>query len=796
MTYENIPAELKELVQWCVWKYERTDTNDKPTKIPYNPKTKRRVSSTDPQTWCAFSEAVEAVRNSVENYAGIGFVFSNRDPYCGIDLDDNSDTAIGTRQQFIFEQFNSYAEYSPSGKGLHIIIKANVPHGRKRDAVEIYSTARFFTMTGNVFRNAPIADYNELANRLWVEMAPPRSENNGFISSLMQSQDDQSIYDIAASALNGDKFVALYNGNWSTYYPSQSEADLALIDIIAYYTQFIPQIERMFRASALGQRTKAQRGPYIMQMIERSFDHMPPPMDITAILDRLEAEKTKMLTIEQEPAIQRGTEIPAPCTEKTIVAAPTPVQSAGNGVVGFDPSNVSTYPLDTWKTTRPAGMIASLIEYYLAASPRPVYEMSLTAALGLVSGIVGRQYNVSRTGLNQYFILVAETGKGKEAVASNISRTINYISERLPAARDIMGPAEIASGQALVRHLSGRKVPCFVTMAGEFGYKLKQITDPRANSSDQTLLKVLLDLYNKSGAGDSIHPSIYADKSNNTEQVNSPAFTLVGEGVPSKFYEALDEDSVAAGLLPRLTIIEYNGPRVRSNYNHVSVQMPVNLATALEQLIVYVQNAANRHIVYSVGETDDATEMLRAIDRYSDDQINADSGEALKQIWNRTHLKVYKLAALLAVSNNFERPIIDASMVEWSASLILTDTHRLIGKFDRGEMGQQDVTDNSKQIERMVTVLAKYVTNDFHAIPTYGTIKSQLHAARIIPYGYIQRAVCNNASFKKARNGSSLAIKQTIEELIKQGYLQRATPKQLSELDHSGEAYQILKIMD
>jgi putative DNA primase/helicase len=142
---ENVPGELKARPQWVVWKA----VGDKPDKVPYSPRTGRRASSTDLLTWSTFQEALEAYENG--EYAGIGFVFSSADPYTGIDLDNcvDGDGEIALWALEIVRYFDSYTELSATGTGLHVIIQGEVPNRRKGD-VEVYSSKRFFTVTGHV----------------------------------------------------------------------------------------------------------------------------------------------------------------------------------------------------------------------------------------------------------------------------------------------------------------------------------------------------------------------------------------------------------------------------------------------------------------------------------------------------------------------------------------------------------------------------------------------------------------------------------------------------------------------
>jgi putative DNA primase/helicase len=141
---ENIPEQLKARPQWVVWKA----VGDKPDKVPHSARTGRMASSTDLLTWGTFQEALEAYEN--RDYAGIGFVFSSADPYTGIDLDncvdENGEIAVWALE--IVRYFDSYTELAVTGTGLHIIVRGDMPNRRKEN-VEVYSSKRFFTVTGH-----------------------------------------------------------------------------------------------------------------------------------------------------------------------------------------------------------------------------------------------------------------------------------------------------------------------------------------------------------------------------------------------------------------------------------------------------------------------------------------------------------------------------------------------------------------------------------------------------------------------------------------------------------------------
>ena len=146
--FENIPEELRRRPQWLVWKLEERDS--KPTKIPYIAGGVGKASSTDSETWRSFDEAVVALKTG--RYDGIGFAFSTGDPYAGIDLDDCRNPETGELEEWAaktVQELDGYAEISPSGTGVHIIVRGKAPN-KKRGKVEAYSSERYFTITGQV----------------------------------------------------------------------------------------------------------------------------------------------------------------------------------------------------------------------------------------------------------------------------------------------------------------------------------------------------------------------------------------------------------------------------------------------------------------------------------------------------------------------------------------------------------------------------------------------------------------------------------------------------------------------
>jgi putative DNA primase/helicase len=240
----EIPQELKALNQWVAWKAEPRK-NNKMGKIPINPYTKKSAKTNDPSTWGSFEDAVACYQEN--NLAGISLIFTKDDPYIGIDVDDCFiDETLLPKIKDLIQKIGSYTEISPSGKGLHVIIKGQLPAGGKNGKVlEIYDTGRAFTFTGDKLPSAPakISDGSSIIDYLlttYFPKTPPVNNAN-------------SIHEAAPNKVHMDKFDALWSGHYQGFgYNSQSEADLALCQLLLQQSGGNLQVvDQLFRKSAL-----------------------------------------------------------------------------------------------------------------------------------------------------------------------------------------------------------------------------------------------------------------------------------------------------------------------------------------------------------------------------------------------------------------------------------------------------------------------------------------------------------------------------------------------------------------
>lgn len=239
---QNIPEELKPLKQWVCWAGA--------DKVPKNPYNGGNAKSNDSSTWATFEVAAHAC--DVFHFDGVGFMFANG--YFGVDL-DHCLSNVDFCDEFV-ETLQSYAEISKSGDGLHIICKGTLPTGaRRKGGVEMYANGRYFICTGNIYnaKYRDVKDCTETIKVLHSKYLPSEVQRADARQTYeVVSLDDQEVIDKARNCKSGYLFAMLYAGGWQGAYPSQSEADLALCNQLAFWTQKNPeQMDRIFRSSGL-----------------------------------------------------------------------------------------------------------------------------------------------------------------------------------------------------------------------------------------------------------------------------------------------------------------------------------------------------------------------------------------------------------------------------------------------------------------------------------------------------------------------------------------------------------------
>ncbi|MFC6290643.1 phage/plasmid primase, P4 family [Levilactobacillus angrenensis] len=259
--YERIPKELKSLKRWGLYKLKWQPDRNKYAKYPKDPYTGGDGKSNDPSTWSDFDTALQAMGDY--GMDGLGFYF--QPPYIGIDVDHleqdlerwKSGDVDDNEVQHFLTITKSYAETSVSGTGIHIIVKGKIPGDRRRSGnVEMYTNGRFFAMTGN-----QIGPHNEvsepepkLLKLLYDRYLKPSNVVTLPNQQLPQLNDlsETEVIARAESSRTGQRFKLFMEGGWEQFYASQSEADLAFANDLAFWTgRDFTKMDSIYRQSNL-----------------------------------------------------------------------------------------------------------------------------------------------------------------------------------------------------------------------------------------------------------------------------------------------------------------------------------------------------------------------------------------------------------------------------------------------------------------------------------------------------------------------------------------------------------------
>ena len=279
----SIPLCVQNVNQWVIWTPIPRD-NGKIGKPPIGLDGKLLSGWEKPENQFSFSQALQCSNNKTpSNIAGIGVAFNGSEPFTGIDLDDCLVSGkLADWARSIVEACDSYTEISPSGKGLRVFVKGKIPSAKphaKKGKLEIFSSNGYVTVTGNVFEDrreirenisAMTVVYKETFQEPLTQKEikeEPKPVASSFPVSAMSPEE---IIKIVTHSVQAGKFQRLLNGDISDY-PGDSEADLGLCGIIAFYSKDQGTIEAVFNHSTLSQREKWQRPDYRKRTIEKAI---------------------------------------------------------------------------------------------------------------------------------------------------------------------------------------------------------------------------------------------------------------------------------------------------------------------------------------------------------------------------------------------------------------------------------------------------------------------------------------------------------------------------------------------
>ena len=435
----------------------------------------------------------------------------------------------------------------------------------------------------------------------------------------------------------------------------------------------------------------------------------------------------------------------------------------------------------------PPGFVGALAQFIYQHAPRPVAEVAIVGALGLMAGIAGRTWHIPGSGLNLYVVLVARSAIGKEAMHSGIASLIGAANEQYPETGFHVDFSDYVSGPALQKACA--QVPCFVNVAGEIGHKFLAMAVDK-DASMRSLRKVLTTLYSKSGPGGIAGGIAYSAQENNVGSTQGVAFSLIGETTPGTFYESITDAMMRDGFMSRFCVIEYGGDRPAKNVAPVQ-RPPKALVDHMLLIVRHAGLAAATNVYQEVAFSDGARALLDRFEDECDAAIHAaGDDENVRQLWNRAHLKALRVAALLAVGDKYLNPVVTDEQAAWAITLMRHGIAAFDRRIRQGEVGEG--TDGGRE-QKVLELCREFLLMPADKLPSWLKHGDDMRRTGIVPRRYLQQKTQRLAAFGNFKLGHTAALNMAIKTAMTNGTLLEVKKEPLSEqFSFHGQAYRLV----
>ena len=319
----------------------------------------------------------------------------------------------------------------------------------------------------------------------------------------------------------------------------------------------------------------------------------------------------------------------------------------------------------------PPGILKDMYKFCEDIAQVSQPELSLVAALALVSVTCGRLYRTNMNNFSSlYFMGIAKSGQGKENIKSFVESVLNMSDHQ----DLVVGDGYTSSGAV---HSILRYRPTQITIMDEFGKRLEAI-GAQQNTNREDGIQTLMEAWGRCHGTlrpDNYSlmnvPEQYKDQAMN-RVCHKPAITLVGLSVPQNFYKALNSGRIADGFLNRFVVIESKEPR--------KVQRLKKFKSAPLNIVNWVNHVRRGRSEFGiVGQNNpemDLEQVVIPFSRESENLLDMFAEEVVKRqntlekdnlepLLSRTREKAMRLALCCALADNPSTKEISAEITEW-----------------------------------------------------------------------------------------------------------------------------------
>ena len=742
------------------------------------------LSPTNPTSWMTAAEAWKAAK-SLGPDARVGALLT---PGCGVTVVDMDEDYRGAQIDMV-EWLDSYAETSSSGRGTHIFVQADLAGG-VRDAqqdIEVYGQERFIIVTGNVIGGRDsVEPRQDKIDRLVARLGGLKNVSKPVVAAAGEAS-EEACREALKRVWGQGKVKDLWKGDWQAMgYPSQSEADMALIEALCFATGDDAVVAATFRKSGLGQRQKAMTN-YVERTIgsvraRRVVDSeylgmaqalisgdadnavvkrrlglpaQPEPAPVTRYtVDEdgviewsdggVDAEAEALAAVDaaseaEAAADHTGSAMDRLFARAAEMAASAEVHMSPEGEPEETPAVEDTVAVVETENVGAAGLppgLAGRIVTELVGSVRGEVPADFASAtlLAAVSGLAARNFSSpsgDSFGITNHVVLCAPPGAGKN-IASTI---VGLFSETNPVCAVA---ASVVGGRAAVAKLRSQ-IPAGVIHWSEIGTDLARLATDQVGSVG---LRQVIQMFDRA-------PSSPAELTLTQQGASIPRhfyLSMVADTQPAYLEHLLSSDASGSGLLSRLTVVNwYEGMQMlRGTGTPVSeTTMSVIRKIALLQEKVAGSETPAYHRVMMTRE---AESLMRdhngkrarqaAAWRRSGKQTLADAAA-------RVHARVERLATAVAIINNLLNPTITEDIAAWAIRFVAC--HLDLMKQDIAEADKSTSTIVSATLHRCMHEVISNPRSELLA----GLDEEDRPVENVIPAACVQAIVAGNPKLSR-----------------------------------------------
>ena len=502
---------LEDYRQWVTW--VRNENGDKFFSSWRNTVAK----SNDPNTWCNYDDLRELPNKC--------FVFSESDPFFGIDLDgclDEHGQPNETTQQIIglFVGVASI-EVSQSGKGLHITgvgkkISERAVYSVAGQRIEVYDRKRFWIVTGTPFNGCECNELVDCQAQLdaaleWFESESPASKATTAAPS--KTSAPISIGSVGPSDLQERARAYLSK----IPVPGPGQRNNVIFSACGHLHAFRDHAGCKLSVDEIA----AIVWEWCGSTIGESFDW---------VRDR--ARTSEVCGTPRAPKVSES--IPSTTGKPRIRINFGPEQ---------DDEDLQKDPEVFYRENLPErGIIREVFDYYEQVSLSPSATIGLATAVAFCEWLFGRRIqSESDLRTNDLNLIVAPTGAGKETAEKTIARILRQAG--LP---NCQIPSNVQSGNGFLNAIE--KEPCSIWVKDEFGVYIESVYGKKKQPMDAQVGRLLLELY---GKADGVY-SGNAHASGSKYMIDQPHLVLLGMSTAGSIFESLGHRDVEQGTINRI----------------------------------------------------------------------------------------------------------------------------------------------------------------------------------------------------------------------------------------------------